>query len=53
MENGITSRNVGKKSVAQSLTFRRPFHQAGNVDHIQKCRNFAAKEEKKKKSESV
>ena len=43
MKHGITSFDVGQKSVAQALAFGGPLDKAGDVDHVEECGNFTAK----------
>ena len=42
VEDGVTRANVRQKRVAQALTFRRAFHQTGDVDDVEESRNFTA-----------
>ena len=39
MGNGIDFANIAKKLIAQPFAFRRPAHQAGNIDKAQTRRN--------------
>ena len=43
MEDGITSLDVAKESVAQTLALRRPLDQTGDVGHVQKGWDFAGR----------
>lgn len=42
MEYGITGADMRQESIAKALAFSSAFHQAGNIDDIQKSRNFTA-----------
>ncbi len=41
MEEGIAGLDVRQESVAEALAFGGPLDEAGNVDDVQECRNFA------------
>lgn len=52
MKDGITSGDVRKESISQSLAFSSTLHQTGDIDNIQIRWHFAVIKEKRKFQDS-
>ncbi len=47
MEDAVTGADVRQEGISEALTSMSAFHQAGNVNHIKKCWDFAKSQEVK------
>lgn len=45
VEDAIAGADVGQEGVPQALARVGAFHQAGDVHHVEECRDFAANQE--------